>query len=301
MSMKLGRLLTAMVTPFASDGSIDYLQAARLARALVESGSEGLVVAGTTGESCTLSWEEEMQLFREIKQAVGPEVAVVAGTGSNSTREAVEATLEAEGAGVDACLLVVPYYNKPSQEGLYEHFRAIATSTKLPCILYDVPSRTVTSLSVDTVVRLSHIDNMIGIKDATGDLSRIAQIIARAPQDFLVWSGNDSDTLPIMALGGYGVISVASHLVGVQIKQMINYLLDGDISAAASLHRHLMPLFKALFLVSNPVPLKYALNHLGCTVGDPRLPLVKPDEKVAAAIRQVLVDYHFDLPLIATK
>lgn len=300
MSIRPGRLVTAMVTPFTSDGSIDYPQAARLAQALVESGSDGLVVAGTTGESCTLSWEEEMRLFREIKQAVGPNVTVIAGTGSNSTREAIEATAEAERTGVDACLLVVPYYNKPSQEGLYQHFRAIATSTGLPCILYDVPSRTITSLTLETVTRLSQIDNIIGIKDATGDFGRISQIISETPADFLVWSGNDSDTLPILALGGYGVISVASHLVGQQIKQMMDHFLNGNVSRAAALHRHLMPLFKALFLVSNPVPLKYALNYLGCPVGTPRLPLTLPDDKVAATIRKVLAGYQFDLPLIAT-
>ncbi len=294
---KLGRLITAMVTPFGEKGEVDYEQAKRLALALLNSGSDGLVVVGTTGESPTLVRAEEVRLFSEVKSAVGERGSVIAGTGSNSTAEAVEATKEAERTGVDACLLVVPYYNKPTQEGLYQHFKTIAESTSLPCILYNVPSRTVTSLSADTVVKLSQIDNIIGVKEASGNLEQIAKIISGAKEGFLVWSGNDSDTLPILALGGYGVISVASHLVGNQIKEMMSSAIEGKPDKAASIHRHLLPLLNALFVVSNPIPVKYALNHIGFRVGKPRLPLTEPDEKSAAFIKDTLKSYKIDLPV----
>ena len=294
---KLGRLLTAMVTPFNEKGEVDYGQARKLASALLNSGSEGLVVVGTTGESPTLIREEELRLFSEVKSVVGERGAVIAGTGSNSTAEALETTKEAERIGVDACLLVVPYYNKPTQEGLYQHFKAIAQGTSLPCILYNVPSRTVTSLSVDTVIRLSQIDNIIGIKEASGNLDQVAKIISGTREDFLVWSGNDSDTMLILALGGYGVISVASHLVGNQIKEMIDSVVSGDVDKAAGIHHHLLPLVNALFIVSNPIPVKYAVNQVGFNVGKPRLPLVEPDEKTAAVIKDTLKNYQIDLPV----
>jgi 4-hydroxy-tetrahydrodipicolinate synthase len=294
---KLGRLLTAMVTPFDEEGKVDYEQAKRLALALLNSGSDGLVVVGTTGESPTVTWEEEYRLFHEVKTTVGERGAVVAGTGSNSTAEALEATKEAERIGVDACLLVVPYYNKPTQEGLYQHFKAIAQSTSFPCIMYNVPSRTVTNLSADTVIKLSQIDNIIGVKEASGNLEQISRIISNARDDFLVWSGNDGDTLPILALGGYGVISVASHLVGKQIKGMIDSFTSGKTDEAASIHHHLLPLIDALFVVASPIPVKYALNYLGFNVGKMRLPLTEPDEKSAAFIRDTLKNYHIDLPI----
>ncbi len=294
---ELGRLLTAMVTPFNKEGAVDYEQAKRLALALLNSGSDGVLVVGTTGESPTLTRQEELRLFSEVKSAVGERGAVVAGTGSNSTAEALEATKEAERIGVDACLLVVPYYNKPTQEGLYQHFKAIAQSTDLPCILYNVPSRTVTNLSAETVIKLSQIDNIIGVKEASGNLGQISQIIGNTGEDFLVWSGNDGDTLPILALGGYGVISVASNLVGSQIKEMIDSFTGGKTDKAAEIHRHLLPLVNALFIVSNPIPVKYAVNYVGFNVGKPRLPLVEPDEKTAAFIKATLKNYKIDLPI----
>lgn len=294
---KPGRLLTAMVTPFNKEGAVDYEQAKKLALALLNSGSEGLVVVGTTGESPTLIREEEIRLFTEVKSVVGNRGAVIAGTGSNSTAEALLATRAAEQTGVDGCLLVVPYYNKPTQEGLYQHFKTIAESTGLPCILYNVPSRTVTSLSADTVIRLSAIDNIIGVKEASGKLDEISKIISNTREDFLVWSGNDSDTLPILALGGYGVISVASHLVGKQIKEMIDYAVNGKVDAAAAIHHRLLPLVNALFVISNPIQIKYALNYIGFNVGNPRLPLTEPDEKSAALIRDTLKNYKIDLPV----
>jgi len=294
---KLGRLLTAMVTPFNKEGMVDYEQAKKLALALLNSGSSGVLVVGTTGESPTLTRQEELCLFSEVKSAVGERGAVVAGTGSNSTAEAIETTKEAERIGVDACLLVVPYYNKPTQEGLYQHFKAIAQSTNLPCILYNVPSRTVTNLSAETVIKLSQIDNIIGVKEASGNLGQISQIISNTGEDFLVWSGNDGDTLPILALGGYGIISVASHLVGNQIKEMIDSFTSGKADKAAEIHRHLLPLINALFIVSNPIPVKYAVNYVGFNVGKPRLPLTEPDEKTAAFIKATLKNYKIDLPV----
>jgi len=294
---KPGRLLTAMVTPFDEEGKVDYKQAKKLALALLNSGSEGLVVVGTTGESPTLVREEEIRLFAEIKSVAGKRGIIVAGTGSNSTAEAMEATKEAERTGVDACLLVVPYYNKPSQEGLYQHFKTIARSTTLPCILYNVPSRTVASLSDDTVIKLSQIDNIIGIKEASGDLDQISKIISSTGEDFYIWSGNDSDTLPILALGGYGVVSVASHLVGNHIREMIENFISGKTDEAAAIHHHLLPLINALFIVSNPSPIKYALNHIGFPVGKPRLPLVEPDEKSMAIIKDTIKNYKIDLPV----
>ena len=294
---KLGRLITAMVTPFDEKGEVDYEQAKKLALALLDSGSDGVLVVGTTGESPTLIRQEEYRLFTEVKAAVGGRGAVIAGTGSNSTAEALETTKEAERIGVDACLLVVPYYNKPTQEGLYQHFKTVAESTSLPCIMYNVPSRTVTNLSADTVIRLSQIDNIIGVKEASGNLEQIAKIISGTREDFIVWSGNDSDTFPLMAIGGYGIISVVSHLVGKQIRQMIDSFIGGKIDEAAAIHRRLLPLVNAMFIVSNPIPIKYAVNQVGFNVGKPRLPLTEPDEKTATIIKDTLKNYKIDLPV----
>ncbi len=295
--MEIGRLLTAMATPFDREGGLDAAQAGRLARALLDSGSDGLVVSGTTGESPTLTLKEKWKLFAAVKQAVGGRGAVIAGTGNYSTTESIELTHEAERLGMDAVLLVVPYYNKPTQEGLFRHFEAIARATSLPCILYNVPSRTGTNMTADTVIRLSHIPNIAGIKEASGDLAQSARIIENTRDDFHLWSGNDEDTLPLLAVGGYGVVSVASHLVGSQIAAMIQAFFDGDREGAASIHRRLLPLIKALFLVGSPVPLKYALNQSGFDVGAPRLPLCEPDEAVAEQIRAALARQRIDLPV----
>lgn len=291
----LGRLLTAMVTPFDASGELDCQQAKRLAKALTGSGSDGLVLSGTTGESPTLTRDEKVRLFAEVRSAV--DQPLVANTGTYSTRESIALTRETERLGVDAILLVVPYYSKPTQEGLFQHFRSIAESTRLPCILYNVPSRTVVSLSADTVIRLSQVDNIMGIKEASGNLEQVAKIVQSVKRDFLVYSGNDSDTLPIMELGGYGVISVVSHLVGVQIRQMIDRLLEGKKEEAEEIHQRLLPLMNAMFVISNPMPLKYALNHIGFGVGKPRLPLTEPDEKSRAIIEATLRECHIDLPV----
>ena len=292
-----GRLITAMVTPFDEEGKVDYSQAKRLANHLLDSGSDGLVVSGTTGESPTLTNEEKLRLFAEVKEAIGDRGSVIAGTGNYSTAESIELSREAQKQGADALLLVVPYYNKPPQEGLYQHFKAIAAKTDLPCVVYNVTSRTSLNMSHETTIRLSHIDNIVGIKEAGSDMDQIARIIEGAADGFRVWSGNDNETFYIMSMGGYGVVSVASHLVGNQIKQMMGLLLEGDIEGAAAEHRRLLPLFKVLFLESNPIPVKWSVNQVGFKAGNPRLPLVPPQEKTVMELEKVLAGYSVDLPV----
>ena len=294
---KIGRLITAMVTPFNAKGEVDHKQAQKLAKALVSSGSDGLLVTGTTGERPTMTDEEQLELFKSVREAIGKQGTMVAGTGGNCTRESILMTEKAERSGVDAVLLVVPYYNKPTQEGMYQHFKAIAGSTSLPCILYNVPARTVTSLAPETAIRLSEVKNIVGVKEASGNLEQIGKIIHGAKKGFLVWSGNDSDTFPVMAMGGYGIISVASHLVGKQIQEMIQLTVGGKMKEAAAIHLNLLPLINALFIVSNPIPVKYALNHVGFRVGKPRLPLTEPDDKSKATIEATLKNYRIDLPV----
>jgi 4-hydroxy-tetrahydrodipicolinate synthase len=294
---QLGRLLTAMVTPFDEKGEVNYEQAKKLALALLDSGSDGVVVAATTGESPTLVREEEARLFAEVKSALAGRGSIIAYTGSNSTAEAVAATRAAEKIGVDACLSVVPYYNKPTQEGIYQHFRTIAENTSLPIIMYNIPGRVVIKMTAETIVRLSQIDNIVGVKEASGDMGLVAQTLDNAGEDFLIWSGNDNDTFHIMALGGYGTIGVATHLVGKQIKQMMEAILNSKIAEAAVIHRHLLPLVDTLFIEPSPAPVKYALNHIGLNVGKPRLPLVEVSEKTAAVIKDTLKKYRIDLPV----
>ena len=294
---KFGRLLTAMVTPFNVKGQVDYAQAKKLARALLASGSDGLVVSGTTGESPTLSMDEKLRLFAEVRSAVDKKTTIVAGTGNYNTQESIELTREAEKTGVDACLLTVPYYNKPTQDGLYEHFKAIASKTKLPCIVYNVPSRTITNMLAETTIRLSKIDNIVGVKEASADFTQIARIIDGVDKDFMVYSGNDGDTFGVMGLGGYGVIGVITHLVGKQYKKMMDLFMAGKIDEAAKLHRSFLPLVNAMFMIGSPMPIKYALNYVGFRVGKPRLPLIEPDEKTRAAIEATLKKYKIDLPV----
>ena len=294
---EIGRLITAMVTPFDVDGKVDYEQAKRLANALLDSGSDGVIVSGTTGESPTLSTEEKLRLFAEVKEAVGERGAVVAGTGNYNTEESIELSMEAQKQGVDGLLLVVPYYNKPPQEGLYRHFKAIAEKTDLPCILYNVTSRTSLNMSHETTVRLSEIENIVGVKEAGSDMDQIARIIDGSRQGFLVWSGNDNETFYIMSMGGFGVVSVASHLIGNQIKQMMGLLLEGDVERAGAEHRRMLPMFKVLFVESNPIPVKYGLNQAGFNVGMPRLPLVRASDQATAQIDAVMSQYNIDIPV----
>lgn len=297
---EIGRLLTAMVTPFDAAGRVDYARARQLAEALVASGSDGLVVAGTTGEAPTLTHDEKLRLFGEVREAVGDRAAIIAGTCNYNTAESIELSREAARLGVTGILGTVPYYNKPPQEGLYQHFKAIAEAVPLPLILYNVPSRTVTNLLPETAVRLSAIDNIVGIKEASGNLEAIAQIIEGAGPDFRVWSGNDADTLPILAIGGYGVVSVTGHLVGRQIQQMIASFLAGDVTMAATLHRRLLPITQACFVTTSPIPLKYALHRVGFPVGSLRPPLLWIDERSAAVVDAALARTTIDLPIPAT-
>jgi 4-hydroxy-tetrahydrodipicolinate synthase len=287
-----------MVTPFTPEGAVDYAQAGRLALALLESGSDGVVVAGTTGEAPTLTTEEKLRLFTDVKRAVGGAGAVIAGTSSYNTAESVELSQEAEHTGVDGLLLTCPYYNKPPQEGILRHFEAIARATSLPCILYNIPGRTSVNITPETIVRLSRIPNIVGVKEASGNLEQVARIVENTREDFLVWSGNDGDTLPILSVGGYGVICVVSHLVGKQMKGMIEDYLAGRVEKAARTHRGLVPLMSTLMTVaSNPIPIKHALNTVGFSVGGLRLPLCEPDqaagEKIAAEVKR----HRIDLPV----
>lgn len=278
-----------MVTPFSQDGSVDYGMAERLADHLVNHGSDGLVVCGTTGESPTLSWQEEYQLFKSVKQAVAGRAHVLAGTGSNSTEEAIEATQKAHHLGLDGALQVVPYYNKPPQEGLYQHFRAIAKAVPdLPLMLYNIPGRTSCNLAVETVARLAELDNIVAIKEASGSLDQVSQIRLHTPASFFIYSGDDSLTLPTLAVGGAGVVSVASHLVGTSIQRMIQAYELGQVKLATDLHLQLLPLFKALFVTTNPIPVKVALTLQGWDVGSVRLPLCPADESVNIVLADVL-------------
>ena len=294
--MDIGRVLTAMVTPFAADGSVDYAQARRLASALVDSGSDGIVVTGTTGEAPTLSASEKIRLWSEIKDELRGRASVIAGSGDNCTADSIELSREAVRAGADALLLTAPYYNKPTQEGLYRHFAAIAGALDIPCIPYNIPGRTGVNISAEVQLRLARIPNIIGVKEASGDLALIARLIEDAP-DYRVWSGNDEDTFAVTSLGGYGVISVATHLVGRQVASMVRALAEGGTDDAARTHRKLMPLIDALFCLTNPIPLKFAMNHIGFNVGGYRLPLCEPDDASAARITAELSRHTIDLPL----
>jgi len=292
-----GRLLTAMITPFDLDGNIDFHQARKLAKGLVASGTDGLVIGGTTGESPSMSDDEKVQLFAEVKEAVGDTATVIAGTTDNNHRKSVELSIEAEKVGADGLLLTVPAYNKPTQEGLYQNFKAISEATSLPGLLYNVPSRTALNMTAETTLRLAEIDNIVGVKEASSDYVQITNIIDKAPEGFRVWSGNDDETFPIMCVGGHGVVSVASHLYGSQIKTMMGLILEGNIESAATEHKRLLPIFKALFWVTNPIPVKYAVNRAGFNAGKNRLPLCDPDEAFISTFNPVMDEYEVDLPL----
>jgi 4-hydroxy-tetrahydrodipicolinate synthase len=270
-----GRVVTAMVTPFSADGSVNLELAAQLADHLVANGSDGLVICGTTGESPTLSWEEQHRLFAAVKEAVGGRARLLAGSGSNCTAEAVEATREAAALGADGALVVVPYYNKPPQEGLEAHFRAVAAAApELPLMLYNIPGRTGTSLAPDTTARLLDCPNVVSFKAASGTTEEVSALRTLCGDRLAIYSGDDALTLPMLAVGAVGVVSVASHVAGPQISAMIAAFLDGDLSAALALHEQLLPLCKALFCTTNPIPVKAALELSGWPVGAPRLPLL---------------------------
>lgn len=286
----LGRVITAMVTPFNRnrEQSINYPAVQELATFLVEHGSDGIVVSGTTGESPTLTTQEKLDLIKAVKEAVGSKATVIAGTGGNCTSSSIELTKKVETLGVDAVLLVVPYYNRPSQEGLYQHFASIARNTTLPCIIYNVPSRTGRNLEPTTLVRLAEVSNIVAVKEASGDLNQVTELTSVLPNDFLIYSGDDALTLPILSVGGYGVISVASHVAGNQIQQVISSFVAGRVEEAARINARLSPLYKAIFINTNPIPVKAAVNLVGIDVGAPRLPLVEANAQEVAAIREVM-------------
>jgi 4-hydroxy-tetrahydrodipicolinate synthase len=284
-----GRVITAMVTPFADDGSVNYEVAEKLAVHLVENGSDGLVLCGTTGESPTLSWSEEYELFKVVKQAVGSKAKIIAGTGSNSTSEAIAATTKAAKLNLDGSLQVVPYYNKPPQAGLYQHFKAIAEACPdLPIMLYNVPGRTSCNLEPDTVANLAKINNIVAIKEASGNLEQACQIRCLTDPDFAIYSGEDALTLPLLTVGSVGVVSVASHLVGKQMQSMIEAFVKGDNLQATAIQMQLFSLFKALFMTTNPIAVKTALNLQGWNVGKLRPPLCELQLDLLEYLKAVL-------------
>ena len=269
-----GRILTAMITPFTKNGTVDYELAVKLANYLFNNGSDGIVLCGTTGESPTLSWEEQHDLFIAVKGSLDSSCKVIVGTGSNCTSEAVEATKKAYESGADGALVVVPYYNKPPQEGLFKHFSSIANSAKdLPLMLYNIPGRTGCNLLPDTVKKLMDFPNILSIKAASGRIEEVTELRAICGSELSVYSGDDSLLLPMLSVGAVGVVSVASHLVGLQIKEMIESFQIGKVSKALAIHEKLQPLFKALFMTTNPIPIKAALELSGWNVGSPRDPL----------------------------
>ncbi|NJP10468.1 MAG: 4-hydroxy-tetrahydrodipicolinate synthase [Leptolyngbyaceae cyanobacterium RU_5_1] len=289
--VNFGRVLTAMITPFSEDGRVNYTIAEKLATHLAENGTDTLVVCGTTGESPALSWDEEYELFRVVQQAVAGKAQVIAGTGSNSTHEAIQATQKAAKLGLDGSLQVVPYYNKPPQSGLYQHFKAIAEATPdLPMVLYNIPGRTGQNLQPETVIRLAEIPNIVAIKEASGNLDQASQIRRSTPVEFAIYSGDDSLTLPLLSVGGQGVVSVASHLVGLQLQSMLQAFFVGQVQSAINIHLQLFPLFKALFLTTNPIPVKAALQLQGWQVGSPRLPLTPPPDELYQSLKSVMTD-----------
>ncbi|MGH2692859.1 MAG: 4-hydroxy-tetrahydrodipicolinate synthase [Actinomycetota bacterium] len=288
MAGRFGAVLTAMVTPFKDDFSLDLKRAQEVAAWLLEHGSDSLVVAGTTGEGATLSDQEMVDLWKATVEAAKGKGKIVAGTGTNDTAHSILLTKEAERAGADAALVVAPYYNKPPQSGLYEHFKAVAASTSLPVILYNVPSRTSVQISNETILRLAEVENIIGIKDATGDMNLASELVAAAPGGFELISGDDAATFALVCLGGVGVISVSSHVVGEQMGEMISLVERGDVDGARKIHNQLLPIYRALFLTTSPIPVKAAMGLIGQPVGPPRLPLVPATKDEISAVEKAL-------------
>lgn len=286
--MIFGRVLTAMITPFDQAGQVNYAEAERLAAYLADHGTDTIVVCGTTGESPTLTWDEEFSLFKVVKSAVAGKAKVMAGTGSNSTSEAISATQKAAALGLDGSLQVVPYYNKPPQAGLYQHFKAIAEASDMPIMLYNIPGRTSQNLLPETVAQLALVPNIVAIKEASGDLDQVSHIRRLTPPEFGLYSGDDSLTLPMLAVGGYGVVSVASHLVGNDLQQMIQLFEQGQVKKACEIHLKLLTLCKSLFITTNPIPLKAAMQLRGWAVGGCRSPLCDAPDDVVELMRQTL-------------
>ena len=293
----LGRLITAMVTPFKENGEVDFARAKEFALALIDTGSDGLLIGGTTGESPSMNNDEKLELFKSVKDAVGNNANVIAGTTDNNTYGSIELSKEAEKLGVDAILLTVPAYNKPTQDGLIKHFQKIADSVSIPGILYNVPTRTSLNMDADTTIKLSKVPNIVGVKEASSDADQITNIISRTDDDFKIWSGNDNETLSIMTTGGYGVVSVASNIIGNQVKRMMGYILDGQMANAVAEHKRLLLFFNAIFWVTNPIPIRYALNRSGFHMGPPRLPMTEAPEDFKNKFDPVMDMYDMDLPV----
>ncbi|QBP42726.1 4-hydroxy-tetrahydrodipicolinate synthase [Paenisporosarcina antarctica] len=293
--MTFGQVLTAMVTPFNQQGEIDFIATKALINHLIANGTDGLVVAGTTGESPTLDTQEKIKLIKFVVEVVNGRVPVIAGTGSNDTRASINLTKRVEETGVDGIMLVTPYYNKPSQEGLYQHFKTIAEATSLPVMLYNIPGRSVVNMTVETIVRLSAIDNIVSIKEASGDLNHITQIISQTPSNFSLYSGDDGLTLPVLALGGAGVISVSSHIIGNEMQEMIKNFKTGNLDVAASMHGTLLPIMEALFAAPNPAPVKAALNMRGIDVGGVRLPIIPLNKEEAKTLQRAIQPIQLEL------
>jgi len=285
--MYFGQIVTAMVTPFNQQGEVDFPATSNLLEHLITNGSDAVVVAGTTGESPTLSTQEKIDLFDHVVEVVQGRIPVIAGTGSNNTRESIELTREAEACGVDGIMLVAPYYNRPSQEGMYQHFKIIAENTKLPVMVYNIPGRSAVNIEVDTIVRLAEdVENIVCVKEASGDLDAMADIIRRTDEDFLLYSGDDSLTLPVLAIGGVGIVSVSSHVFGLEMQKMVNAFKAGNVDEAGAIHRSLLPKFKALFSAPSPTPLKAVLNMYGVEVGEVRLPLIPLTEEETRQLKK---------------
>ena len=293
----LGRLITAMVTPFKETGEVDFARAKEFALALIDTGSDGLLIGGTTGESPSMNNDEKLELFKSVKDAVGNNANVIAGTTDNNTYGSIELSKEAEKLGVDEILLTVPAYNKPTQDGLIKHFQKIADSVSIPGILYNVPTRTSLNMDADTTIKLSKVPNIVGVKEASSDADQITNIISKTNDDFKIWSGNDNETLSIMTTGGYGVVSVASNIIGNQVKRMMGFILDGQMANAVAEHKRLLLFFNAIFWVTNPIPIRYALNRSGFHMGPPRLPMTEAPEDFKNKFDPVMDMYDMDLPV----
>jgi len=286
--MDFGKVLTAMVTPFNEENQLDLERVTTLVEHLIANGTEGLVVAGTTGETPTLTHDEKIKLIDHVVKVVNKRIPVIAGTGTNDTPVSVELTQEVETLGVDAIMLVNPAYNKPNQRGLYQHFKMIAESTNLPIMLYNIPGRTAVNMTAETTIALSEIDNIVSIKEASGDIHQISKIIENTPDDFSVYCGDDGMTLPLMSIGANGIVSVASHIIGKEINEMVQTFLSGDVRKAAKLHRTLLPTMEAMFIAPSPSPVKAALNMSGIEVGNVRMPLVEIDKSEEKFIKNIL-------------
>ncbi len=286
--MNFGQVLTAMVTPFDQNGEIDFNATRVLVNHLLTNGSDGLVIAGTTGESPTLTTEEKLNLFKFVVQVVDGRAPVIAGTGSNNTNASIRLTKQAEETGVDGIMLVTPYYNKPSQEGLFQHFQAIAQSTALPIMLYNIPGRSVVNMASETIVRLSKIDNIVSVKESSGDLDAVSEIISHASDDFSVYSGDDGMTLPVLSIGGAGIVSVASHIIGNEMQGMVTNFFNGHVKDAAATHRNLLPVMNALFAAPSPSPVKAALSIRGINVGDVRLPMLPLTKEERDTLQRIM-------------